>query len=76
MSSQLSVRLQDSTAKALEKLSKLTDRPKTYLVEKALESYLAEHADYQIALDRLRDKDDPVISSADLKRRLGRKNRI
>jgi RHH-type rel operon transcriptional repressor/antitoxin RelB len=76
MSNSLSVRLQDRTARALEKLSKMTDRPKTYFVEKALESYLADHADYQIALDRLNDKDDPVISSADLKRRLGRKNRI
>jgi RHH-type rel operon transcriptional repressor/antitoxin RelB len=76
MSSSLSVRLPDRTARALEKLSKMTDRPKTYFVEKALESYLAEYADYQIALDRLSDKDDPIISSADLKRRLGRKNRI
>ena len=76
MSSSLSVRLPDRTARALEKLSKMTDRPKTYFVEKALESYLAEYADYQIALDRLNDKDDPIISSADLKRRLGRKNRI
>jgi RHH-type transcriptional regulator, rel operon repressor / antitoxin RelB len=76
MSNSLSVRLQDRTARAREKLSKMTDRPKTYFVEKALESYLADHADYQIALDRLNDKDDPVISSADLKRRLGRKNRI
>jgi RHH-type rel operon transcriptional repressor/antitoxin RelB len=76
MSNSLSVRLPDRTARALEKLSKMTDRPKTYFVEKALESYLAEYADYQIALDRLKDKDDPIISSADLKRRLGRKNRI
>ena len=76
MSSSLSVRLPDRTARALEKLSKLTDRPKTYFVEKALESYLADYADYQIALDRLKDKDDPIISSAELKRRLGRKNRI
>jgi RHH-type transcriptional regulator, rel operon repressor / antitoxin RelB len=71
MSNSLSVRLPDKTARALEKLSKMTDRPKTYFVEKALESYLAEYADYQIALDRLRDKDDPVISSAELKKRIG-----
>ena len=71
MSSPLSVRLKDRTARALEKLSKATDRPKTYFIEKALESYLAEHADYQIALDRLRDKDDPVISSAELRKRFG-----
>ena len=71
MSSSISVRLPDRTAKALERLSKLTDRPKTYFIEKALESYLAEYADYQIALDRLRDKDDPVISSAELRKRFG-----
>ena len=69
MSHSVSVRLPDRTARALEKLSKLTDRPKTYFIEKALESYLAEYADYQIALDRLRDKDDPVISSAELRKR-------
>ena len=72
MSSALSVRISDRTAKALDKLSRITERPKTYFVEKALESYLAEYADYQIALDRLRDKDDPVLSSADLKKRLSR----
>ena len=76
MSSSLSVRLPDRTARALEKLSKMTDRPKTYFVEKALESYLAEYADYQIAHDRLSDKDDPIISSSDLKRWLGHKNPI
>jgi RHH-type rel operon transcriptional repressor/antitoxin RelB len=73
MSSSISVRLADSTARALEKLSKATDRPKTYFIEKALESYLAEYADYQVALDRLRDKDDPVISSAELRKRIGRR---
>lgn len=71
MSSSVSVRLPDRTARALAKLSKMTDRPKTYFIEKALESYLAEHADYQVALDRLRDKDDPVISSTELRKRIG-----
>jgi len=70
MSNAISVRLKDRTARALDKLSKATDRPKTYFIEKALESYLAEQADYQIALDRLMDKDDPVISSADLRKLL------
>ena len=70
MSKSASVRLSDRTAKALERLARLTDRPKTYFIEKALESYLAEYADYQVALDRLRDKDDPVISSSELKKRL------
>lgn len=68
----LSIRLPDATARALEALAAATDRSKTYLVRKALDAYLEEYADYQIALDRLRDKDDPVISSAALRRRLGR----
>ena len=70
MSNSISVRLPDKTARALEKLSKMTGRPRAYFVEKALESYLAEYADYQVALDRLRDRDDPVIPSAELKKRI------
>ncbi|MEX1245068.1 MAG: ribbon-helix-helix protein, CopG family [Thermoanaerobaculia bacterium] len=73
MSTSVSIRLADTTARALEDLAKATDRPKTYFIEKALESYLAEHADYQVALDRLRDKDDPIVSSADLRKRIGRR---
>jgi RHH-type rel operon transcriptional repressor/antitoxin RelB len=75
MGSSISVRLDDETARALEDLAKATDRPKTYFVEKALESYLAEYADYQVAFDRLRDKDDPIISSADLRKRIARRKR-
>lgn len=75
MSKAISVRLADDTAKALEELSRASDRPKTYFIEKALDSYLAEAADYQVALDRLRDKDDPVLSAADLRKRIGRKQK-
>lgn len=75
MSRSVSVRLTDRTAQALDDLSRATDRPKTYFIERALESYLAEHADYQVALDRLRDKDDPVISSSRLRKRIARKTR-
>lgn len=70
----VSVRLPDKTAQALDDLASATERPRTYLIVKALEAYLADHADYQVALDRLMDKDDPVISSGELRRRLGRKD--
>ena len=36
---------------------------KAYIVKKALEAYLKECSDYLIALERLNDKDDRVISS-------------
>ena len=70
----VSVRLPDKTARSLDKLANATHRSRTYLIVRALEAYLADHADYQIAIDRLRDKDDPVTSSGELRRRLGRKD--
>jgi RHH-type transcriptional regulator, rel operon repressor / antitoxin RelB len=73
MSRTLSIRIADETAKALERLADALDRPKTYVVQKALDSYLAEYADYQIALERLRDKNDEIVSAAELRKRLGRR---
>ncbi len=73
MSVPISIRLPEATAKALDAVASATDRPKTYVVLRALEAYLADHADYQIALDRLRDKDDPVVSASVLRAHLARK---
>jgi len=69
----ISIRLPDATAKALDTVASATDRPKTYIVLRAIEAYLADYADYQIALDRLRDKDDPVVSATVLRARIARK---
>ena len=71
----VSVRLPENVAKDLDEVAIATDRPKTYLIIKALETFLSEYADYQVALDRLRDKDDPIISSAELRNRLSSKRR-
>jgi RHH-type rel operon transcriptional repressor/antitoxin RelB len=72
----VSLRLPDDTAKALDELANATERSRTYLILKALEAYLEDYADYQVALDRLRDKDDPVISASEIRKRLGRAHRI
>ena len=71
MSTAISLRLPEEVAQALDKLAGTTERPRTYLIRKALESYLAEYGDYQIALDRLRDKDDAIISGAALRSQIG-----
>jgi RHH-type rel operon transcriptional repressor/antitoxin RelB len=71
MSVLVSIRLPDEIARALEEIAQATDRPKTFLIRKAIESYLAEQADYQIALDRMLDKDDEIISGSELRKRLG-----
>ena len=71
MSTAISLRLPSQLAKALNALAASTERPKSYLVRKAVETYLAEYADYQVALDRLHNKDDAVISGTELRRQLG-----
>ena len=71
MTATVSVRLPDDLAKGLEDLAQTIDRSKTYIIKKALETYLEEYSDYLIALERLHDKDDKVISSNEMKRMLG-----
>ena len=71
MSTAISVRLPDDLAKQLEGIAGDNDRPKSYIIQKALESYLQEQADLQIALDRLRDTTDPVISGKEMRKKLG-----
>lgn len=71
MSSVVTLRLPDDMLKTLDKISRTADRTRTYIVKKALGRYLAEYADYQVALDRLRNKDDKIISSEALRKSLG-----
>jgi predicted DNA-binding protein len=66
MTEALSIRLPDDVAKRLDELAKSLDRPKTYIVTKALREYLEEYGDYLIALHRLNDKNDRVISEREL----------
>jgi RHH-type transcriptional regulator, rel operon repressor / antitoxin RelB len=66
MSEAVSVRLPEDIAKRLDELSKSLDRPRTYIVTKALKEYLAEYEDYLIALHRLHDKDDRIVSEKEL----------
>ena len=71
MGTALSVRLSEKLANALDRVSKETERPKSFHIQKALEMYLEERADLQIALDRLNDPTDPIITSDTMKDQLG-----
>lgn len=71
MSKAVSLRLPDVLAAQLDEIARETERSRSFLVQKAVESYLEEYADLQVALDRLRDKDDAVISSAEMRKTLG-----
>lgn len=66
----VSVRLPDEVVHELEDLASVIERSKTYIICKAVESYLDEYADYLVALERLRDKDDDIISNEKMRKRL------
>jgi len=66
MTEAVSIRLPDDVAKRLDELAKSLDRPKTYIVTKALREYLEEYEDYLIAVHRLKDKDDRIVSEKDM----------
>ncbi|MBI2890746.1 MAG: ribbon-helix-helix protein, CopG family [Nitrospirae bacterium] len=71
MSAAVSVRLPEKIARELEKIAKETERSRSFHIQKALETYFDDFADVQIALDRLRDPTDPVVSSRKLRKSLG-----
>jgi RHH-type rel operon transcriptional repressor/antitoxin RelB len=71
MSTAISVRISEDLAERLDNIAKETERPRSYIIQKALESYLEDYAELQIALDRLHDRTDEVISGKALRKTLG-----
>jgi RHH-type transcriptional regulator, rel operon repressor / antitoxin RelB len=71
MSVVFSIRVPEELAQELEQIAAQTERPRSFHVHKALETYVREFADLQIALDRLHDQSDPVVSPRDLRDSLG-----
>ena len=70
MSKAISIRIPDELASKLSEIAQETERPKSFHVQKALETYLAELADLQVAIYRLRDTSDPVISLEEMRKEL------
>lgn len=71
MSKIITIRLSEEISDKLNDLSHEIRRNKSFIIKSALEQYLEEYADYQIALDRLKDKQDELITSEDLRKELG-----
>ena len=67
----ISIRLPKALADQIDSIAKETERPRSYIIQKALESYIEDYADLQVALDRLHDKTDPVVSGKELRKNLG-----
>lgn len=67
MSITISIRLPDNLANELDHISKETERSKSFHIQKAIEIYLSERADFQVALDRLNDHTDPIITLEEMR---------
>ena len=67
MSTKLSVRLPDDLSTKLSIFVEETKRSKSYHIQNALELYLDEFADLQIAYDRLHEISVPVISIEEIR---------
>ncbi len=71
MNTAISVRLPKEIADQLDSIARETERPRSFIIQKALEAYIEDYADLQVALDRIHDKTDPVVSGKSLRKSLG-----
>ena len=67
----LSVRIPAELKKQIDEVAKITERPKSYFVKKALETYFEDVADYAEALDRYTEKNAKYLSTEEVKKRIG-----
>jgi RHH-type rel operon transcriptional repressor/antitoxin RelB len=65
------INIKEKFAKKIYKLSETTKKNPSYHVNKALENYFDEMDDLKEASKRLKDKNDRVISSKELRKSLG-----
>jgi RHH-type rel operon transcriptional repressor/antitoxin RelB len=71
MRATVSIRLPDELTKYLDDIAKETERPRSFHIQKALEAYIEDFADLRIAIDRLRNPNDVIISGKELRKTLG-----
>ena len=65
-----SIDLADSTATALREIAETTAESPDDLIRRAVEELVADYSDGRIAMQRLADPSDPMMSSEELRRRL------
>ncbi len=71
MTKAISIRLPSELIDRLDNLVQDTERSRAFIIQKALDLYLEEAADLQVALDRLNDQTDSIISGKELRKDLG-----
>ena len=70
MSTAISVRLPEQLAMDIDEIALDTERARSFHIQKEVGLYIKEYADLQIALDRLNDSADPVISLQEMRTKI------
>ena len=70
MSTAISVRLPEMIALDIDEIAQETERSRSFHIQKAVEIYIKEYADLQIALDRLNDPTDAIISVQEMRTKI------
>ncbi len=68
--SQITARLPDALVAALDSAASTLNRSRAELVRQAVERYLEDFDDLAVAVERLRDPNDPVLDWDQVKREL------
>lgn len=67
---QITTRIPDDLLVALERAAQTLHRKRADVVRQALERYLEDFEDLDVALERMKDPSDPVLDWNDVKRAL------
>ncbi len=67
MKKNISFSLDEELIKKIDEISKVSERTKSWLVKNAIENYLEEIEDVEIAYKRSQDPEDSFISEQELK---------
>ena len=70
MSTAISVRLPEKLVMDIDEITLETERARSFHIQKAVGMYIREYADLQIALDRLNDPADRVISLHEMRTKI------
>ena len=70
MSTAISVRLPEKIALDIDEIAQDTERSRSFHIQNAVEIYIKEYADLQIALDRLNDPTDAIISVQEMRTKI------
>lgn len=61
------LRIESDMEKQLGRIAHELKRPKSYIIREAINEYIKDTVDYEIAVARMKDKNDEILTSSEFK---------